>query len=74
MSKEPIDLANMVGKEDRDLIVTAVQALHRERVAAWNSATSYAHQHGKDTPDMELFGINEAMGMLRRIGAAPGPF
>lgn len=73
MSNEPIDLTDMVGKEDRDLIVTAMQALHRERVSAWNSATSYAHQHGMDAPGMELFGINEAATMLRRIGAAPAP-
>ncbi|MEL7968091.1 hypothetical protein AAG587_17110 [Vreelandella neptunia] len=74
MSKEPIDLTNMVGTEDRDLIVAAIQALHLERVAAWNSATSFAHLHGKDAPDMELFGINEAVGMLHRLGAAPSSF
>lgn len=69
-----IDLASLVGQEDRDLLVTGMQALWRERVAAWNTASNFAAQHDREAPDREAFGIDEASEMLRRLGAAPSSF
>lgn len=57
--------------EDRDLVVTALQALWRERVSAFNTATTVAQLNGMEPPKEELFGINEAANALRRVGAAP---
>lgn len=69
MRNEPLDLAALVGQEDRDLLVTALQALWRERVAARAAVASVA-QVGAPVAD-EAFGIEEVATMLRRVGAAP---
>ena len=78
MSNEPLDLVRLVGQEDRDLLVTALQALWRERVAARKSvaAVSQLSPHAQNSFDLILnsdavFGIHEAAQMLRRVGAAP---
>ncbi|MCX4030141.1 hypothetical protein H0A36_17360 [Endozoicomonas sp. SM1973] len=57
--------------EDWDLVVTALQALWRERVSAYNTTTTVAQLNGMESPKEELFGISEAADALRRIGAAP---
>lgn len=69
-----LDLKAFVGEADRTLLVAGLQALHRERVAAWNAAVSVAIIRGEKQPGMELFGIDEASTMLRRVGAAPSSF
>lgn len=56
---------------DRDLLVTAFQALHRERVTAFHAACTACELSGKPSPDREQFGIQEASNALRRVGAAP---
>lgn len=69
-----IDLSALVGEADRTILVAGLQALHRERRAAWNSAVSVAILRGKPQPARELFGLDEASEMLRRVGAAPSSF
>lgn len=66
-----LDLKALVGEADRTILVAGLQALHRERVAAWNAATSVANIRGELAPGMEPFGLDEAAEMLRRVGAAP---
>lgn len=66
-----LDLKALVGDQDRTILVAGLQALHRERVAAWNAATSVASIRGEMPPSMEPFGLDEAAEMLRRVGAAP---
>lgn len=58
---------------ERDLLVTALQALHRERVAAWNAQTSWANQNGHEALQSNAFGIDQVSTALRRIGAAASP-
>lgn len=67
----PIELAELIGQDNRDLIVTAVQALHRERVRAWNTAREHAELAGGTPPSQDVFGLPEVNSMLRRLGAAP---
>lgn len=69
-----LDLKSLVTEADRTLLVAGLQALHRERVAAWNAAVSVAIIRGEKQPAMELFGIDEVATMLRRVGAAPSSF
>lgn len=57
----------------RDLIVVALQSLHRERVTAYNAACTACYLAGKDSPDDDLFGLNESNDALRQVGAAPMP-
>ena len=66
-----LDLHAFMAKDDRALIVTALQALHRERVSAWNAVQDVASLRGNKSPPRELFGIDEVAEMLRRVGAAP---
>lgn len=69
-----LDLKAIVSDADRTILVAGLQALHRERVAAWNAAVSVAIIRGERQPGMELFGIDEAATILRRVGAAPSSF
>lgn len=77
MRKDPIDLTSLIGQEDRDFIVVALQALWRERVAARNACEAVSHTtpHEQKAFDLvngeALFGIEAAAQMLRRVGAAP---
>lgn len=68
------DVTALTGKADRNLLVAALQALHRERVTAWNSATTVAILRGTTAPPREMFGMDEVADMLRRFGAAPSSF
>lgn len=56
---------------DRTLVVVALQALHRERVNAYNSARTACELTGKVVPQIDVFGLDEINVALRRIGAAP---
>lgn len=69
-----IDLKALVGESERTLLVAGLQALHRERVTAWKAACSVAMIRGEKHPPMEMFGLDEASEMLRRVGAAPSSF
>lgn len=55
----------------RDLLVRALQALHRERVAAYNAQNSFAYSSGQTALNEAAFGIAEVVAMLRAAGAAP---
>ncbi|WP_336996825.1 hypothetical protein [Leclercia sp. UBA7405] len=57
--------------EDRELVVVALQALHRERLTASNSAFTFCQLAGKTPPPDDIFGLYETRDALRRIGAAP---
>jgi len=54
-----------------NLLISGLQALHRERTKAWSIACGIAAQHGRDAPKQDAFGINEVTDALRRWGAAP---
>lgn len=69
-----LDLKALVSGADRTMLVAGLQALHRERVAAWNAAVSVAIIRNEKPPAMEQFGIDEVAGMLRRVGAAPSSY
>lgn len=56
---------------DRDLLVVAFQALHRERVNAFQAACTACELAGKELPSEDLFGVREVSNALRRIGAHP---
>lgn len=73
MEKE-LDLKALVGDADRTMLVAGLQALHRERVAAWNAAVSVAIIRNEKQPAMEQFGLDEVAGMLRRVGAGPSAY
>ncbi len=57
--------------EDRELVVIALQSLHRERVAAYRTAFTYADINNFPLPKEADFGIDDVLHALRRIGAAP---
>lgn len=69
-----LDLKALVGESDRTMLVAGLQALHRERVAAWNAAVSVAIIRNAKQPGIEQFGIDEVSEMLRRVGAAPSSY
>ncbi|ADC45351.1 MULTISPECIES: hypothetical protein [Cupriavidus] len=69
-----LELRTMVGEADRTLLVAGLQALHRERLAAYNAAVYVAFIRGELHPPMAMFGLDEVHTMLRRVGAAPAPF
>jgi hypothetical protein len=71
---DELDLRELVSESDRSLLVAGLQALYRERNAAWNAAISVAILRGQKQPEAELFGLEEAAAMLRRVGAAPSSF
>jgi len=76
---EELDLLNL-GKTpipvdlDRDLVVTALQALWRERNQALRSAENVAELRREAAPDPRLFGVSEVTQALKACGAAPMPF
>lgn len=57
---------------ERDLLVTGLQALLRERVSAYNATCDACSLSGTTGPDRSVFGIDEVMAALRKLGAAPG--
>lgn len=68
--KRKMKLEQVTG-EDRDLLVTALQSLHRERIAAFSSACTACELSGRKCPDSADFGIQEVTTALRRVGAHP---
>jgi hypothetical protein len=58
----------------RDLIITALQALWRERTHALRTAENVAELRHDSAPDAHLFGIDEVTQALRAYGAAPMTF
>jgi len=57
---------------ERDLIIAALQALHRQRVDAYGAACSACDLAGNlAPPDRHLFGIDVVCDALRKIGATP---
>lgn len=71
MDTENLDLTALVGEKTRDLFVTALQALWRERVAAWNVAANIAADRKTEPPERDTFAIDEVSELLRRVGAQP---
>jgi hypothetical protein len=57
--------------DERTLVVVALQALHRERLAASNTVFTVCSLAGKEQPPEDIFGLREVQDALRRIGAAP---
>ncbi|EDV0263047.1 TPA: hypothetical protein MOX26_004676 [Salmonella enterica subsp. enterica serovar Ball] len=53
--------------DERTLVVVALQALHRQRISAYNSTLTAC----KAPPADDVFGLHEVQEALRRIGAAP---
>lgn len=64
-----LDLETVVGKADRDLLVSG---LHRVRVGAWNAQCAFAFRMGGVPMPRESFGIDEVVGLRRCIDAGPG--
>lgn len=69
LEKDSMELEGL--RNDRELVVIALQSLHRERVNAYNSAWTFADINKKPYPKEEDFGINESIDALKRIGAMP---
>lgn len=65
-----VKIEEVIGS-DRDLLVIALQALHRERVTAFHVACTTCDLAGIPSPDREQFGLAEVTSMLRRVSAAP---
>lgn len=74
MDAEKLDLELHIGKADRDLIVTAMQALYRQRMTAKKVVLEACRMSGTVAPDDSAFGVDEAFNMLKRIGASPSHF
>lgn len=72
MTEQALNLESLIGKVDRDLLVQGMQALHAQRIAAWNSQNAFAFRTGQAALNQAAFGIEEAANMLRRLGAGPG--
>jgi hypothetical protein len=71
---DELNLRKLVSENDRTLLIAGLQALYRERLAAWNAAISVAILAGRKQPGREFFGLAEVAEMLRRVGAAPSSF
>ncbi|MBY0241069.1 MAG: hypothetical protein K2X55_17320 [Burkholderiaceae bacterium] len=67
------DLQNVLREDDRSFVVAALQALWRERVAAFMVAEGIAKSRGLCPLDSAEFGIEDTRNMLLRFGAQP-PF
>ena len=55
------------------LVIAGLQSLHRERVVAWNCHAVHALSNGSNPSSPDEFGIAEAAGVLRKLGASPHP-
>lgn len=78
-AREKLDLLNldrpsMPVELNRDLIITALQALWRERNHALRTAENVAELRRAAAPDPAMFGVDEVTQALRDCGAAPMPF
>ena len=56
--------------DDPTLVAIALQALHRERAAAYHAACTACDLAGKRPPGYDLLGLDKVDNVLRRIGAA----
>ena len=56
--------------DDPTLIAIALQALHRERAAAYHAACTACDLAGKRPPGYDLLGLDKVDNVLRRISAA----
>lgn len=65
------DQIEQLAGSDRELVVVALQALHRERLTAYQSVATSCELAGKKPPERDLFGLHEINTALRRAGAAP---
>lgn len=68
---DELNLRALLSVNDSTMMIVALQALHRERAAAWNAAISVAIMRKHPQPERELFGLADVETMLRRVGAAP---
>ena len=57
--------------DDRTLVVVAFQALHRERANAYYAACTACQLAGEKPPAENLFGVEESISAIRRMGALP---
>lgn len=53
--------------DERTLVVVALQALHRERLAASNAVFTVCSLAGKEQPPEDIFGLREVQDALRRM-------
>lgn len=67
LSSQPMVLAGV----DRELLIAAFQALHRERLAAYKTVETVCKLSGARAPNSLLFGIEEVTLQLRRLGVQP---
>lgn len=70
--KDPdfIDLNALVGPKERELFVNGLQALHRERLAAFHVASRLCFGTQR-VPDRQQFGLEEVAALLKRVGSCP---
>jgi hypothetical protein len=54
--------------DERKLLIEALTALRRVRGQAWNLACDAAEAHGKRSPSLRQFGIDDIKRLARRIG------
>ncbi|MEE9303730.1 MAG: hypothetical protein V3U84_08075 [Thiotrichaceae bacterium] len=65
----------IVSDSDRDLVITGLQSLWRERVAAFHVACNvFGLSQSGSKPNEADFGITEVVNLLRKYGAAPEKF
>ena len=72
MNIAPLNLVELVGEDDRNLLIAALQALWRERVAARNAVRGIAQLNRQVSTIVHLTaGVEEVESMLRRVSSAP---
>ncbi len=57
--------------DDRTLVVVALQALFRERSNSYHAACTACQLAGEKPPAENLFGVEESISAIRRMGALP---
>ncbi|HCJ7372332.1 TPA: hypothetical protein NVL56_004331 [Enterobacter hormaechei subsp. xiangfangensis] len=57
--------------DERTLVVVALEALHRDRLAASNAVFTVCSLAGKEQPPEDIFGLREVQDALMRMGAGP---
>ena len=72
MDDTTIDLRAFVGATERRLLIRGLQALRRERTAAWKVASEIADDEGRRSPGESEFGLQEVDALLRRGGVGAG--
>lgn len=69
-----VDLAQVLGEKDAQLVAQAIFALQRERTAAYQTARGIAKLRGDQEPSESLFALDEIPALARRLRAAPFVF